>query len=1023
MIDYQKTLRRLDLILGLVVFAISSVVYILTVEPTASWWDCGEFIATAYKLQVTHPPGAPFFQMLGRIFTLFAMGNPAHAALMVNLMSALSSSLTVMFLFWTITLLARKLVNDKEDMNPAKLIAILGSALVGSLAFTFSDSFWFSAVEGEVYAMSSLFTALVFWAILRWERVSDQQHHLRWMVIIAYLIGLSIGVHLLNLLAIPAIAFVYYFKKRTPTTRGIIVTGISSFVLLYAILNILIPGTVKLIASTELFFVNTLRLPFNSGTVFFFIMLAAALAGGLYYTYKRSMPILNTVLLAVTFILIGYSSFFMIVIRSNANTPQNMNNPSDAITLLSYLGREQYGAWPLFYGQYYNAPLDENEPYTDGNPVYRKELAKKRYVVTDDRKASIPNYDPRFKTIFPRMWSNQKQSHINTYKTWGKVTGVPIQVKRPDGTTEVLYKPTFFENLRFFLTYQVGHMYLRYFMWNFVGRQNDVEGHGSIEDGNWISGINFIDRVRVGDQVNLPPVKQNPANNKFYFLPLLLGLAGLLYHIKKHPKDAMVVALLFIMTGLAIIVYLNQTPYQPRERDYSYAGSFYAFAIWIGLGVMGIWDWARTKLNEKWAALGLTIVSLLLVPGNMAKEGWDDHDRSNKFVARDFAYNYLVSCDQDAVLVTYGDNDTFPLWYIQDVEDVRTDIRVANHMLASGDWYVHQLARKVNKSAPLPFTLSNSQYSNSQNEVVYYFDRRVPGRVELKSLIDFISSDSDNSKVSLGNRKVSYFPTQKVKMTIDRNKVLASGIVPQQMANQIEPELTWDIQQNYLYRNDLVMLDFLATSNFTRPFYFTSPGGVSKVINLDEYVHLEGFTYKLMPYKAPYFVKGLGGIHIDKTYDVLMNKARWGNINDPRVTIDRESMRNSLFPRQNFMRLAQALLEENKLDSATSVADRFQEIFPNSKFTYDMYTIPFAEVYYEAGATERANQVVKTIAKNYQAEIVYYDAQTPAIASYYQDNRSLAVSMLQRLSMMARMYEQDTLKEELDVTIKLLTGR
>ncbi len=1015
-------LKTLDLVLGWGVFLVTSIVYLLTIEPTSSWWDCGEFIATAYKMQVTHPPGAPLFQMLGRVFSLFAMGDKANVAMMINVMSALSSALTVMFLFWTITLLARKIVGKESELNKGNVFAIIGAGLVGALAFTFTDSFWFSAVEGEVYAMSSFFTALVFWAILRWERVADQKHHLRWMVLIAYVIGLSIGVHLLNLLAIPAIAFVYYYKRYTPSWKGMIYTGIISVFLLFLIMNVIIPGVVKLIAKTELLFVNTFRMPFDSGSLFFFALLAALIVGGLYITYRRGLAFLNTAILALTFILIGYSSFFMIVIRANANPPQNMNNPNDAISMLSYLGREQYGAWPLFYGAYYNAPLDPEKPYLDSNPVYRRDLQKRRYVIADDRKESVPNFDSRFKTIFPRMWSNQKPSHINAYKAWGKVKGTPIQVTRPDGSQEILYKPSFIENLRFFFSYQVGHMYLRYFMWNFVGRQNDIEGHGSIEEGNWISGINFIDKTRVGSQNDLPPSMQNPANNKFYFLPLLLGLAGLFYQVRRNSKDAVVVGLLFLMTGLAIIVYLNQTPFQPRERDYSYAGSFYAYAIWIGLGVMALWSWLSKKISSLPAALIVTLVSLLLVPGIMAREGWDDHDRSHKYVARDFAYNYLISCDQDAVLLTYGDNDTFPLWYIQDVEDVRTDIRVANHMLASGDWYIQQLSRKVNKSKPLPFTLTNEQYGRGANDVVYFYDRNLPDYVELMDLVDFIASESDNTKVSFGGRKVNYFPTKKVKMTINRDALIKSGLVPQNMIDEIEPQLKWEIQQTYLYRNDMAMIDFLATSNFERPFFFTSPGGVDKVISLDEFMHLEGFSYKLMPVKAKHHVKGLGGINVDATYDVLVNKARWGNINDPRVTIDRESMRNSMFPRQNFMRLAQALLEENKLDSAKIVADKFREIFVNEKIPYDMYTMPFAEVYYESGETAKANEMIMTIVNNYLADIAWYDSQPAHIASYYQENRQQAVSILQRLSMMARLYDQTETKEKIDSSLKVIRG-
>jgi len=1017
-----KLLRKLDLITGWIVFAIATLVYFLTVEPTTSWWDCGEFIATAYKLQVTHPPGAPLFQMLGRVFTLFA-SDGSTVALMINIMSTLSSSFTILFLFWTITMLAEKAVKSTGELTQGKIYAILGAGVVGSLAYTFSDSFWFSAVEGEVYAMSSFFTALVFWAILRWERVADERHNLHWIVLIAYLIGLSIGVHLLNLLAIPAIAFIFYFKRYDVSRKGIAITGIISVVLIYFIMSLLIPGIVKLEAKTELLFVNVFGLPFNSGTIFFFLLIAFLLTWGLLYTHRKRKVLLNTVLLSLTFIIIGYSSFFMIVIRANANPPQNMNNPSDAMSLLSYLGREQYGSWPLLYGPYYNAPLDPENPYSDGSPVYKKDKALGKYVVIDDRKGVIPNYDPRFETIFPRMWSSTRSAHAEAYKVWGKIEGTPIKVTKSDGSNEIIYKPTFLENIRFFLNYQVGHMYFRYFMWNFVGRQNDIEGHGGPREGNWLSGINFIDNWRLGDQSNLPPSMKNPAHNKFYFLPLLLGIIGLLYQWKRNYKDTLIVALLFFMTGLAIIVYLNQTPYQPRERDYSYAASFYAFTIWIGLGVLALWELLSKKLNPGLSAILVTLITLLLVPGIMAKEGWNDHNRSNKYVARDFAHNYLIGCDPNSILITYGDNDTFPLWYIQDVEGVRDDVRVANHMLASGSWYVQQLARKVNDSDPMPFTMTNDQYEGSSTEVAYFWDRGIPDHRELKEIINFIASESDNTKVRLGDRQINYFPTKKVKMTVDKDAVLKSGTVPSYFADRIEPEIKWDINQNYLSRNDLAVLDFVATNNWNRSLYFTSPREILGALNADRYFHLEGFVYKFLPVEADHYYQGMGGVNVEATYDAMMNKARWGNISDPKVTVDRESMRNSFFPRQNFMRLAQALIDENKIDSAVAVANRYLEVFPNEKFPYDRFTTAFTEVYYEADQIDKANDLVRAIAENFKAEIAYYSDQRPSIAAYYQEELEIAMIMLQRLAMSARAYEQEELADELYGFILMYSGK
>ena len=573
----MKSYTKINNLLGWIIFAIASLVFILTAEPTASFWDCGEYIATAYKLQVGHPPGAPFFQLIGRFFSLFAFGNTENVALMVNLMSAFSSSFTILFLFWTLTMLAKKLALKSGEMTDAKMYAIFGAAAVGSLAFTFSDSFWFSAVEGEVYAMSSFFTAVVFWAILKWEAHAEEKHALRWLIFIAYLIGLSIGVHLLNLLAIPAIALVYYFKKYEKTTnKGIIITLIFSVIILGLIMSGIIPWIVSLAGGFELFFVNTIGLPFHSGTIIYFILLIAGIIFGIRYTRRKNKVIWNTVLWALTFILIGYSSFFMLIIRSNANTPIDENNPEDAISLLAYLNREQYGDWPILYGQYFNAPIVDRK---DGNPVYRADTETGKYVVINENKGTIPVYDPEFSTIFPRMWNNTEQRYINDYKEWSDLTGIKKRVKDEYGETQILQKPTFGENLRYFFRYQLNHMYFRYFMWNFSGRQNDIQGMVDRKDGNWVSGIPFIDKARLGPVLNVPPSLENKAQNTFYMLPFLLGLIGLIYQWRNDHKNGIVVTALFVMTGIAIVVYLNQHSPQPRERDYAYAASFYAYAI------------------------------------------------------------------------------------------------------------------------------------------------------------------------------------------------------------------------------------------------------------------------------------------------------------------------------------------------------------------------------------------------------------------------------------------------------------
>jgi hypothetical protein len=631
--------RKLNNIFGWFTFLIASAVYLLTIEPTASWWDCGEYISTAFKLQVGHPPGAPLFQMIGRFFSLLAFGDVTKVAMMVNAMSALSSSFTILFLFWTIVLFAKKMVPVEGEENKTGMYTVFAAAFIGSMAYTFSDTFWFSAVEGEVYAMSSFFTAISFWAILKWEEVADEKHSYRWLVFIAFLMGLAIGVHLLNLLVIPATCMVYYYKKsKNPTKLGMLLTFVLSIIILAFVMFIIIPYTVELSGKFELLFVNGLGMPFNTGTIVYFLLLIGLIIFGLYFTRKKGEIALNTILLSFTFILIGYSSFLMLVIRANANPPINENAPKDAVGLLSYLNREQYGDFPIFYGQYYTAPISD---YADGKPVYQRDDASGKYIVIDERKGTQPVWDKRFTTIFPRMWSTQRKGAAEFYQKWGG-PGVPIEITGPDGKQETRNRPTFGENLKFFFTYQIGHMYIRYFMWNFVGRQNDVQGFGSIEDGNWISGIPFLDQARLGhDQTNLPDSKQSRASNKYYFLPLLLGLIGLFFHIRKDYKSTMIIGLLFLMTGLAIVVYLNQQPYEPRERDYAYAASFYAFAIWIGLGIIPLVEALRKKAGGMVSVGVVFLLSLILVPGIMAKENWDDHDRSGKYACRDFAANYM----------------------------------------------------------------------------------------------------------------------------------------------------------------------------------------------------------------------------------------------------------------------------------------------------------------------------------------------------------------------------------------------
>ncbi|MCD4709496.1 MAG: DUF2723 domain-containing protein, partial [Bacteroidales bacterium] len=692
----MENFRRYNLILGWGVFLVSLIVYLLTMEPTASFWDCGEFIATAYKMEVGHPPGAPFFMVLGRFFTLFAGGDVTKVAVTMNVLSAMASAFTILFLFWTLTHLVKKFFNAEEQNGQVAMISIFGAALVGSLAYTFSDSFWFSAVEAEVYSTSSLFTAVVFWAILKWENVADEPGANRWLILIAYLMGLSIGVHLLNLLAIPAIIMVYYFRKYTPSVKGVIAALVVSVGILGAINYMLLPGLTAIAGKFELVFVNGMGLPFNSGVIVYALLLFGGLIFGIYMTHKRGKVLWNTILLSLFVIVIGYSSYTVIVIRSAANTPLDESNPDTVFSLLSYLNREQYGDNPLVYGAFFN---HRPTSITEGKPSYYKG-EEKYYQVNKNREYE---YESDAKGVFPRMWSTQER-HANEYIYWGRMREAELYDVRRDAEgnpmmnqmggysydrSRAVGTPTFGQNMRFFFRYQVGYMYLRYFMWNFSGRQNDIQGHGELTKGNWISGIKFIDQARLGPQSNMPAsIVDNKGHNKYYMLPLLLGLVGAFFHYKKHQKDFWVVGLLFVMTGLAILVYLNQYPIQPRERDYAYSASFYAFAIWIGIGVAGLIDKVSKSKRSVVTAGALVLASLILVPGIMAKENWDDHDRSNRYTAPAFARNFLNSCLPGGIMFTNGDNDTFPLWYIQEVEGFRTDVRIVNLSYLTADWYI-----------------------------------------------------------------------------------------------------------------------------------------------------------------------------------------------------------------------------------------------------------------------------------------------------------------------------------------------
>ena len=1024
------TFKKLNNLIGWLAGIIATVVYFMTMEPTVSWWDCGEYISTSFKLQVGHPPGAPLFQMIGRFFTLFAGGDVTKAAMMVNAMSAICSGLTIAFLFWSITMIARKIwMKEGEDAPWTNKIGVLAAAFVGAMAYTFTESFWFNAVEGEVYAMSSFFTAVTFWAILKWDEHADDPLSNRWIIFIAFLIGLSIGVHLLNLLCIPAFVYVVYFKKWKKTSFwGFVLAGVIAVALLWLINSFLIPQVVNLAGKMELFFVNSLHAPFNSGTIFYFVLIVALIVWGLWFTTKRKKMVANIAILSLMFILIGYSSFFMLAIRANTNTPINENEPKDALSMLAYLNREQYGSWPLLYGPYYNAPISDAK---DGKPIYVKDQNAGRYVITDDKKHSMPDYPSELKTLFPRMWSTQPK-HISMYESFrkdrrGVLQGNKVTVRNIDGTGQMVNKPTMGQNLKFFINYQCNWMYWRYFMWNFVGRQNDIESQGGLENGNWISGINFIDEARLGDQRNIPDCLHNPGRTRYYFLPLILGLCGLFWLLRKDLKQSWVVFLLFFMTGLAIIIYLNQTPYQPRERDYSYAGSFYAFAIWIGLGVLALIDWIE-RLTKRKSLITTTLVGLiclLAVPCLMASEGWEGHNRGGKTSAHDWAKNYLAQLPPNAVIFTRGDNDTFPLWYIQEVEGFRTDVRVVNYMLSAGYWYAHQMGRKVYDSERLPLTLSPSEYDNGVNESIRIFEEdNLKGKyVELKDIINFIHNPKAVKYYTNGS-STHYLPVRTLKLTVDKEACIRNGIVPESMKDSIVDEIRWEVKDNnYLYKNALLLLDFFATNNWERPVYFTSFSDMASVLGIQEYLHMEGLSYRFIPVKAEDYYEGIGGVYREGSYDLLVNKAQWGSMNEEGVVPDRESMRNMEFARQSYVRLARSLVNHQEYDSAIIVMDKFQEYFPNEKFPVELRTYQFPEMYYQCGDSVKGDAFMTKIVDNASAKIEYYGGMKPRFANYYSDDIDENMSLLRQMQLVCRKFERTEMLNVINEKMKEYLSR
>lgn len=1060
--------KKLNNIIGWLVFAIATFTYVATIEPTASFWDCGEYIACAYKLEVGHPPGAPFFLLVGRFFALLAGGDPAMAGKMINIMSALCSSFSILFLFWSITRLGTKaLMKNGGEFTPAKQWAVLGAGMVGGLAYTFSDSFWFSAVEGEVYAMSSFFTAFVFWAILKWDEEDDTNPigAMRWLVIIAYLMGLSIGVHLLNLLVIPAICFVYYFKKYKFEWKTFVITGVISLLLLGGIQNLMIPRIVKFAADYEVFFVNKLGMGFNMGTIVYFVLLLVSLSSLIVYTvnkkesyYKlgfytaivfaaiatisgygasafitraivlggllygihklksKSANSLNVILISFATLLIGYSSFFVLIIRSQANTPMDENDPENAITMLSYLNREQYGDWPLTYGQYYNAPTKSQQYFKDGEPVYAKDEKTKKYKITDDRKKSIPVYEEEYCTVFPRMWS-QQGNHEASYRYWGDVQNnhkKKVKMNEQTGQMEEIQIPTFTANLKYFFKYQIGYMYLRYFAWNFIGRQNDLQGlNNNPLEGNWKTGIKGVDDIILdSDSSKLQHAgSNNMANNTFFALPFILGILGFIFQYKNDKGDTWVVSLLFLLTGLAIVVYLNQYPYQPRERDYAYAASFYAFAIWIGFGVLFIFDFLSKK-SVKSGAIIATVIGLV-IPTIMASQGWDDHDRSKRTMSRDFAVNYLNSCAPNAILFTNGDNDTFPLWYAQEVEGIRTDVRVVNLSLLQTDWYINQMRRAAYESAPVPFTIPEEKYVQGTRDVVYIMDKGT-GPMNLKKALDFVVSDDINNKLDYGSRALDYLPAKSLYIPVDSAAVMREKVISVKDTARLVKNIKWSINRSYITKNDLMVLDLIAHNNWKRPIYFAVTTGADAYLGLEDYFQLEGLAYRLVPIKNTDNEMQQGGrVNTDAMYDNIMNKFLWGGLDKPGVSLDENCTRMASNMRMQMATLAGALINKGQKEKAEKILDLCLEKMPDENVRYEATLYTVTAGYYQLGKMDKANALAKKLFDIYENDFKVYQSQKSIHRVAFTREIGQAKEIMRRLAMLADQFKQDALSNEL----------
>ena len=1015
--------------LGWFAFIIALVAYTLTVEPTMSFWDCGEYIATAAKLEVGHPPGAPLYQMIGAFFAMFA-SNDNQIALMVNMVSVFSSAFTILFMFWSASKVIRKIVIATSEWNNETAKLTLGASLIAALSFTFTDSFWFNAVEAEVYSMASLFIALLFWLGLKWEEELETERGNKWVILISLVIGLSFGVHFLALLTLPSIGMLYFFKtQKKITVKNFIIANLVILAILMFIFKFLLPYTLSFFAKTEILAVNSLGLPFNSGSIIAFLLIIAGFYFGLAYTKKKALVGFNTLLLSILFILIGFSTWIMLPVRANSNININENKPSDAAEVLAYYNREQYGETKLFYGPQFSntyAGADEENPYSDEKPNYERDEKTGKYIITNNYINGKHNPNSKHNAFLPRLWSEE---HAKNYMTFTKPlefsvnheafydeeTGETDEDKLGQFTEIVsdfrsqfasnklgldeyeeflktygdyltIEKPSFSDNMKFMFEYQFGYMYFRYLMWNFVGKQNDLQGNYESLEGNWLSGISFIDNLHLDNQSELTTdMKNNKGRNTYFFLPFILAIIGMVYHAQKEWKSFYVLLLLFLFTGLVLKIYLNERPFEPRERDYALVGSFYIFAMWIGVGIYAIYQYILKYISPKIALPAVLATTLLASPVLLATENWDDHDRSGKYTAVAMAKAYLDSCEPNAILFTIGDNDTFPMWYLQEIEGYRTDVRIVNTSLLATDWYIDEMKVKSNKSDALPISFTHDQYVGDKRNYCL-FNERTTDTLDLGLTLDFLKDDRSKKEMKNG-QFVHFYPSEHLKVKIDKQNIIKNKVVDKKYYNAIVPQIDLKLKGGAIYKNRILMLDIFNENNWKRPIYF-SPGsfGADDYIWMKEYLQLDGMVYKLVPIRTK-LKEGnsydMGYIDTEKTYKII-NQWTWGNAGSDKIYHDPETRKNALSYRNNLSRLMEALIEEKKFDKAAKVIEIAMKNMPIDYFEYYTTVEPFAEGYYKIGKIEEARKILNQLIKKYQEKITFFHSQSEKQKAFYR---------------------------------------